>query len=85
MPKNSAVVRFPAFSEPMCGISCDKETFCLDLLENNHAGKKRWDLVFYGINSKLLAYYRLCSKEPTSPSNLYALGNFIAEHGVPRM
>ena len=55
----------------------------MDLLENTHAGKKRWGLVFYGVKSKLLAYYRPGSKEPTSASTLDALVNFIAEHGIP--
>ena len=55
----------------------------MDLLENTHAGKKRWGLVFYGVKSKLIAYYKLGSKDPTSRSTLDDLGNFIAEHGIP--
>ena len=58
MPKKSAVVRFPSLSDPMCSISCNKDTFSVDLLENTHAGKNRWGLVFYIVKSKLLAYYR---------------------------
>ena len=57
----------------------------MDLLENTHAGKKRWGVVFYGVKSKLLAYYRLGSKYPTALSTLDALGNFIAEHEIHRM
>ena len=56
----------------------------MDLLENTHAGKNRWDLLFYGVKSKLLAYYRIRSKDPTTCSTLYALGNFIADHRIPR-
>ena len=48
-------------------------------------GKKRWVLVFYDVKSKLLAYYRLGYKDPTSASDLDALGNFIGENGIPRM
>ena len=44
----------------------------------------RWGIVFYGLKSKLLAYYRLGSKDPTGSSTLDALGKFIAEHGIPR-
>ena len=79
------MVRFPRLSDPICGIHCNKETFSVGLLDNTHAGKKRWGLVFYGVKSKLLYYYRLGFKYPTSASTLYALGNFIAEHGIPRM
>ena len=57
----------------------------MDLLENTHVGKKLWGLVFYGVKSKLLAYYILGSKDPTSDLTLEALGNFIVEHGIPRM
>ena len=46
--------------------------------------KTRWGIVFYGLKSKLLAYYRLGSKDPTGSSTLDALGKFIAEHGIPR-
>ena len=55
----------------------------MDLLENTHAGKKRLGLVFYGVKYKLLAYYRLGSKEPTARSTLNDLGNFISENGIP--
>ena len=41
MTKKSAVVRFPRLSDPMLGIHRNKETFSVDLLENNHAGNKR--------------------------------------------
>ena len=44
-----------------------------------------WDLVFCGVKSKILAYYRLGWKEPTSSLTLYALGNFISEHRIPIM
>ena len=58
----------------------------MDLLENTYAGKKRWGLVFfYGMKSKLLSYYKLGSKDITSSSTLYALGQFIAEHRILRM
>ena len=57
----------------------------MDLLDNTHTGKKHWGLVLYGVKSKLLDYYRLRSKDPTSASTLYYLHNFIAEHGIPRM
>ena len=85
MPKKLAVVRFPDLSDPMRRIRCNKETFYVDLLENTQPGKKRWGLLFYGVKLNLIAYYRLGSKDPTSTSNLYALGNFIAENGIPRM
>ena len=57
----------------------------MDLLENIHAGKNPWGLVFYSVKLKLLAYQRLVSKDPTSALTLDALGNFIAEHGIPIM
>ena len=57
----------------------------MDLLENTQAVKKRWGIVFYGIKSKLIAYYIFELKEPTSSSTLDALGNFISEHGIPIM
>ena len=85
MPKNMAVVRFPSLSDPMRGISCNKETFPVDLLENTHAGKKIWGLVFYSVKSNIISYYRLGSKDPTAALTLYALGNFIADHRIPRM
>ena len=85
MPKKLAVVRFPSLSDPMRGICCNKYTFSVDLLENTHAGKKRWGIIFYSVESKLLDYYRFGSKDPTARSALDALGNFISEHGIPRM
>ena len=85
MPTKSDVVIFPSLSDPMHGICRNKETFSVDLLENTHAGKNRLGLVFYGVKSKLLAYYRLGSKDPTARSTLDDLGNFIAEHGIPIM
>ena len=39
--------------------------------------------MFYGLKSKLLAYYRLGSKDPTGILTLYALSKFIAKHGIP--
>ena len=85
MPKKLVVVRFPSLSDPMRGIRCNKENFPVDILENTHAGKKHWGLLFYGIKYKLLAYYILGSKDPTAFSTLDSLVNFIAEHGIPRM
>ena len=55
----------------------------MGLLDNTHAVKKCWGLVFYGLKYKLLAYYILGSKDPTSASTLDYIGNFIAEHGIP--
>ena len=40
-------------------------------------------IVFYGVKSNLLAYYRLESKNPTGTLNLDALGKFIAKYGIP--
>ena len=57
----------------------------MNLLENTHTGRNRWGLIFYGVKSKLLDYYRLGSKDPTSYSTLYALVNFIADHRISRM
>ena len=85
LPKNFAMARFTILSGPMCGICRNEETSSVDLLKNTHAGKKRWGLVFYGIKSKILAYYRLGSKDPTAPSTLDSIDNFIAEHGIPIM
>ena len=85
MTKKSSVVRLPILYDHMRGIRRNKETFSVDLLDNTHAGKKRWGLLFYGVKSKLLAYYRLGSKDPTASSTLDAQGNFIAEHRIPRM
>ena len=55
----------------------------MDLLLDTHAGS-RWGIVFFGLKSKLLAYYRIGSKEPTETSTLDALRNFIAWHGIPK-
>ena len=66
MPKKYDVEIFPGLYDPLCGISRNKETFPVDLLEDNHAGKKRWGLVFYGVKSDLLPYYRLGVFEPKS-------------------
>ena len=85
MPKKSAVKIFPGLSYPLRGISRNKETFYVDLLEDTHDGKKRWGIVFYGVKSKLLAYYILGSKDPTAASTLDALNQFIAKHGILRM
>ena len=80
-----AVVRFSGLSNPLRGIHCNKETFSVDLLENTYAGKKRWGIISYSVKSKILAYYRLGSKDPTSALTLYALDNFISDHRIPRM
>ena len=56
----------------------------MDLLEDTNSGKNSWGLVFYGVKSKLLAYYMLGSKYPTASSTLVALGKFIADHSIPR-
>ena len=85
MPKKSDVVRFPNISYPMHSISRNKETFSVDLLENTRSGGKRWGLVFDGVKSNLVAYYRLGSKEPNSSKTLYALINFVSYHRIPRM
>ena len=85
MPKKPAVVMFPSLSDPMRVIHRNRETFFVALLENTHAGKKHWGLVFYGVRSKLLAYYRLGYKDPTVRFTLDALGDLIAEHGIPIM
>ena len=57
----------------------------MECLEDTHAGRKHWGLVLYGIKSKLLAYYRLGSKNPTTSLNLDNLGNFKADDGIPIM
>ena len=85
MPKKSAVVRFLSLPDPMRGIRRNKGFFPVDLLENTHVGKKCWGLVFYGVKSKLLDYYRPRLKYPTARLTLDALENFINEHGIPRM
>ena len=84
MPEKLSVVRFPGLFDPLRGMRCNKETVSVDLLENTHAGKKFWDLVFYGVKSKLIDHHRLGSKDPTSASTLDALGNLIAKHRTPR-
>ena len=53
-------------------------------MEITQSGEKYWGLVFYGLKSKLLAYYILGSKQPTNTSTLYALGQLIHKHGIPR-
>ena len=73
MPKKSAVAISPGLSYPMFGISRNKKYFSVDLLEDTHVCKNRWGLVFYGVKYKLLAYYRLESKDPTAALTLYAL------------
>ena len=83
MPKKSAVDRFPAVDDSLRVVLCNKETFSVDVVENTHAGNKRWGILFYGVKSKLLAYYRLGSNDPTGASTLDALGKFIDEHGIP--
>ena len=85
MLKKSDLARFPRLSDPMHGISRNKETFSVEFLEDTHTGKKRWGLVYYGVKYNLLAYYRLGSKDPTAVSTLYTLSQFIAEHRNPRM
>ena len=82
MPKKSDVVIFPIPTDPTRGVRCNKENFYVDLLEDTHAGKKRWDLVLYSVKSKLLDYYRRGLKDPTSSLTLYDLVNFIADHRI---
>ena len=72
MPKKSIVVRFTSLTNTMHIICCNKETFYVDVTEDNYAGKKRRGLVFYGVKYKLLAFYILCLKDPTSSSTLDA-------------
>ena len=83
MPKKSEVERFPAMTDSLRSIRRNKETFSLDLLLDTRAGS-RWGIVFFGLKSKLLAYYRLGLKEPTGTSTLDALRRFIAWHGIPK-
>ena len=83
MPKKSAVQIFPAVPDSLRNVRRNKETFYVDVVEDTHDGKTWWGVVFYGVKSKLLAYYRLVSKNPTVTSTLDALGKFIAEHGIP--
>ena len=85
MPKKYAVEIFPALSDSLRGVHRNKETFSVDVVENTYAGEKRWGLVFYGVTSKLLAYYSLGSKDPTAALTLDALGKFIDEHVIPTM
>ena len=84
MPKKYVVVKFTSLPDPMCGIRCNKKTFSVDVTEDTYAGGKRWVLVFYGLNSKLLDYYRLGLKNHTASLTLDSLGQFNSEHGVPR-
>ena len=46
---------------------------------------KALGLIFYGVKSKLLTYYRLGSKDPAAASTLDTLSQFIDEHGIPVM
>ena len=85
IPKKLAMVRYPSLYDTMRGVRRNKETFSVGLLEDTHAVKNSWGLVSYGVNSKLLYYCRLGSKESTSSSTLDSLGNFISEHRIPRM
>ena len=74
MHKKFSVEIFPGLYDPLHGgISRNKETFSVDLLADIRPGKNRWGLVFYGVKYKLLAYYRLESKDPTAALTLYAL------------
>ena len=50
----------------------------MNLLGDTDTGEKRWGIVFYGVKSKLLAYYRLGLKDPTASLTLDALGKCIA-------
>ena len=83
LPKNSAVERFPAMTDSLQSIRRNKETFSVDVVLHTHTGS-RWGHVFFGLKSKLLAYYRLCSKEPTRISTIDVLRKFIAWHGIPK-
>ena len=56
----------------------------MDVVLDKHARKTRWGIIFCGLKSKSLAYYRLGSKEPTGNSTIDALGKFIVENGIPR-
>ena len=56
MPKKSAVERFPAIPDSLSNVRRNKEFFSLDVMKDTHARKTRWDIVFYGVKSKLLAY-----------------------------
>ena len=59
MPNKSDVVRFPSLPYTMHSIRRNNETLSVNLWEDTHAGEKRWGLVFYGVNYKLLDYHRL--------------------------
>ena len=83
MPKKSATERFPAMPDSLRNFRHKKETFSVDVVVDTHAGKMRWGIVFYGLKSKFLAYYRLVSKDSNDSSTLDALGKFIAEHEIP--
>ena len=61
IPKKSAVEIFPALADSLRSVLRNKEMFSVDVLEDTYAGKNRWGLVFYGVKSKLLAYYCLGS------------------------
>ena len=79
------MVIFHSLSNPMRVIHRNKKTFSVGLLENTHAGKKSWGLLFYSIKSKLLDYYILGSEDPTAISTLNELCNFTAENSTPRI
>ena len=66
MPKKFSLEIFPVIYDPLRDISQNKETFSVDLLEDIHARKNRWGLVFYRVKYKLLVYYILRSKDPTT-------------------
>ena len=66
IPKKLEVIRFTSLPDTMHGIRCNKEMFLEDVMEHSHSGEKRWGLVFYGIKTKLMENYRLCSKDPTA-------------------
>ena len=74
MPNKAAVVRFHSLPDTIDGICRNKQNFLVDITDFTHAGEKRWGLVFYGVKSKLLAYYRLGSEDPIATLTLYALG-----------
>ena len=84
MPKKYVVVKFTSLPDPMCGIRWNKETFSMDVTQFTHTGVKHWGLVFYDVNYKLLAYYRLGFQDPTDSSILDVLGQFIADNGIRR-
>ena len=69
------------YIDSLRSIRRNKETLSVDLLLDTRAGS-RWGIVFFGLKSKLLAYYRLGSKEPTRTLTLDALHRFIAWHGI---